>query len=75
MDATVKVTTIGNSLGIILSKELLAELKLEKGDTLHVSRTPDGIKLSPYDAEFAEQMKIARQMMREDRDVLRRLAE
>ena len=75
MDAEVKVTAIGNSLGIILSKDLIRELNLEKGDILHVSKTPDGIQLSPYDAEFAEQIRIARLVMKEDRDVLRRLAE
>ncbi|HEY6414410.1 MAG TPA: AbrB/MazE/SpoVT family DNA-binding domain-containing protein [Edaphobacter sp.] len=75
MANTVKLTTIGNSVGIVLSKEILAKLKVEKGDTLYVSETPDGIQLTPYDQDFADQMKAARSVMKENRDVLRRLAE
>ncbi len=72
---TVKVTTIGNSVGVVLPKEILAKLKIDKGDTLYVSETPEGIQLTPYDPDFADQMKAARQVMKENRDVLRRLAE
>jgi putative addiction module antidote len=75
MANTVKLTTIGNSVGIVLSKEILAKLNVEKGDTLYVSETPEGIQLTPYDQDFADQMKAARRVMRENRDVLRRLAE
>lgn len=70
-----KVTTIGNSTGIILPKELLEKLRIGKGDKLYVSETPSGIELSPYNTEFAEQMDIAESMMREDRNVLKKLAE
>ncbi len=75
MANTVKLTTIGNSVGIVLSKEILAKLNVEKGDTLYVSETPEGIQLTPYDQDFADQMKAARRVMKENRDVLRRLAE
>ena len=70
-----RVTTVGNSAGIVLPKELLARLRLEKGDTLYVTELPDGIKLQPYDPTFAEQMAVAEAVMREDRTVLRRLAD
>ncbi|MEL7421182.1 MAG: AbrB/MazE/SpoVT family DNA-binding domain-containing protein [Cyanobacteria bacterium J06555_3] len=70
-----KVTTIGNSTGVILPKELLAKLRIGRGDTLFVTETPRGVELSPYDAEFATQMEIAESIMREDRDVLKKLAE
>ena len=70
-----KVTTVGNSTGIILPKELLEKLRVSKGDNLFVTETPRGIELSPYDEEFARQMEIAESIMREDRDVLRKLAE
>jgi putative addiction module antidote len=69
-----KVTTIGNSAGVILPKELLARLRLEKGDELYALETPDGIRLTTYDPEFAKQMEVAEQVMREDRQVLRKLA-
>jgi putative addiction module antidote len=72
---TLKITAIGNSLGVILPKEVLAKLHVDKGDTLHVSETPDGFEIRPYDEKFARHMEAAEQIMREDRDVLRRLAE
>lgn len=75
MATTVKLTTIGNSTGIILPRELLEKLRVQKGDTLHVLETPNGIELSSFDPEFARQMDVAERVMREDRDVLRRLAE
>lgn len=73
--STVKLTTVGSSTGIVLPKELLERLRVTKGDILHVVETPRGIELSPYDPEFAEQMALAEEVMREDRNVLRKLAE
>lgn len=70
----IKVCRIGNSTGVILSKELLAHLRVEQGDELYVTETPEGIKLQPYDPEFARQMEVAEKVMREDRDLLRQLA-
>jgi putative addiction module antidote len=75
MNATVKVTTIGNSVGIVLPKEVLAELNVEKGDSLYISSAPDGVKLTAYDKEFSDEMKALNYVMRKHRDVLRRLAE
>ncbi|PHR57614.1 MAG: AbrB/MazE/SpoVT family DNA-binding domain-containing protein [Robiginitomaculum sp.] len=70
-----KVTTIGNSTGVILPKELLSKLRVQKGDKLFVSETPNGIELSSYNPEFARQMDAAEEIMRKDRDVLRKLAQ
>jgi putative addiction module antidote len=70
----VKLTAVGNSTGIVLPKEVLAKLRVAKGDELCLVETPDGIKLTPYDPEFAAQIEAAEQVMREDRDVLRALA-
>ena len=70
-----KVTTIGNSTGVVLPKEILQRLRVEKGDSLYVMETPNGIELVPYDPEFVEQMETAERVMREDRDVLKKLAE
>jgi putative addiction module antidote len=75
MTAIVKVTTIGNSTGIILSKEVLAKLRVEKGDQLFITETPSGIELSAYRPDFAAKIEVAKTIMRENRDVLRRLAE
>ena len=70
-----KITTVGTSAGVILPKELLARLRLEKGDELHALETPDGIRLTKYDPVFAAQMEVAERVMREDRDLLRKLAQ
>ena len=69
-----KLTQIGNSVGVILPKETLARLKVGKGDTLFVSETPDGISLTPHDPAFEAQMKAARDIMHKRRNVLRELA-
>ena len=70
-----KITTVGNSAGIVLPKELMARLRLEKGDALYATELPDGIKLSPFDPQLADQMEVAEKVMHEDRNVLRKLAE
>lgn len=70
-----KITTIGNSAGVILPKELLSRLRLGKGDELYALETPDGIKLTVFDPTLAEQMEVAEQVMREDRQVLHKLAQ
>ena len=69
-----KLTQIGNSIGVILPKEILARLKLSKGDVLHVTDTPDGVALTPYDPNFDEQLELGREFMREYRDTFRALA-
>jgi len=71
---TLKITQIGNSMGVILPKEVLARLKLEKGDTLFLTDAPGGVTLTPYDAAFESQMQSARQIMKSRRAVLRELA-
>jgi putative addiction module antidote len=70
-----KITTIGNSAGVILPKELLARLRLGKGDELYALETPDGVKLTVFDPTLAEQMEVAERVMREDRHVLHKLAQ
>jgi putative addiction module antidote len=69
-----KITQIGNSLGVILPKEVLARLKVEKGDQLFMTEAPDGYRVVNTDPNFAQQMKLAQQIMRKRRHVLRELA-
>ena len=57
---TIKLTTVGNSTGVVLPKEVLEKLRVSKGDVLHLVETPTGIELTPYDPEFAEQLAVAR---------------
>ncbi len=69
-----KLTQIGNSVGIILPKETAARLKLEKGDLVYLTESPDGYRLTPYDPVFEEQMQAALRIMKKRRNVLRALA-
>jgi putative addiction module antidote len=69
-----KITQIGNSLGLILPREILARLKLEKGDAVFLTDTPAGVALTPYSEEFETQMDAARVIMKARRNVLRELA-
>jgi len=72
---TLKVTTVGASSGVILNKEALAHLKVQKGDTLYLTEAPDGgYRLTPYDPAFERQMRLAEEIMHDDRDILRALA-
>jgi putative addiction module antidote len=70
-----KITTVGNSAGVVLPKEVLQHLRVDKGDTLYVLETHNGIELTAYNPDFAAQMELAERVMREDRDVLKKLAE
>lgn len=72
---TVKITTVGDSIGIVLPQELLDQLRVGSGDTLHVTQTPNGVELTPVDAEFANQLEVAKQVMQKRREVLKKLAE
>lgn len=69
-----KLTQIGNSVGVILPKEILARLHVEKGDTLHVSESPTGIHLSPFDPSIDEELEVGREFMKAYRDTFRALA-
>ncbi|WP_077035428.1 AbrB/MazE/SpoVT family DNA-binding domain-containing protein [Pelomonas sp. KK5] len=72
--SALKLTQIGNSVGVILPKDVLAKLKLEKGDTVYWTEMPNGIALTPYSSEFEAQMDAAREIMKRRRHVLRELA-
>ena len=72
---TAKVTTIGNSLGIVLPREILSRLRVDKGDLLFLVESPLGFELTPYQPDFVAQMQQAEQLMRSERDVLRLLVD
>jgi len=71
---TLKLTQIGNSVGLILPKELLARLKLEKGDTVFVTEAANGVNLSPYDPSLDEELALGHEFMHEYRDTFHQLA-
>ena len=74
MSTALKITQIGNSLGVILPRDILSRLRLEKGDTVHVVETPDGLKMLPYDPELGAQLALGREFMKEYRDTFHELA-
>lgn len=69
-----KLKNIGNSVGVIIPKEVLSRLGVGQGDTLYAIETPDGLRLSASDPVFEEQMEVARRIMKEHRAILRELA-
>lgn len=73
--ATVEIKKIGNSSGVILSKEVMARLNIAVGDEFSVSLTPEGgIRLTPRDPHFDKAMEIARRGMKRYRNALAELA-
>ncbi len=71
---TLKLTTIGTSTGLVIPKEMLTRLKVEKGDSLFAVETPDGYLLTPYDPAIEAQLEAGRRFMKEYRDTFRELA-
>jgi len=69
-----KITTIGNSLGIVLSKEILNKLHAEKGDELFFIETPNGYEIVSYDPEFEKQVMVAEKIRKKRKNLLRLLA-
>lgn len=71
---TLKLTQIGNSVGVILPKEVLSRLRLEKGQFVFLTETPDGLVLTPYDPALEDQIEAGRAFMRDFRDTFHQLA-
>ncbi|MCC6918241.1 MAG: AbrB/MazE/SpoVT family DNA-binding domain-containing protein [Alphaproteobacteria bacterium] len=69
-----KVTQIGNSLGVILPKDVIARLKVDKGDVLFVTELPGGVMLTAYDEKVDRQLRVGRDLMARYRETLRELA-
>ena len=69
-----KITSIGNSFSVILPKEVLARLKVEKGDHIFMTDAPDGMRVSPYSQTKEVQIKAGRQFMHDYRETFRELA-
>ncbi len=72
--AELKLIGIGNSVGVILPREMLVKLGLQKGDTVHAVETADGLRLTVADPDFEAQMAVARRLTKKWHNVLRELA-
>jgi len=69
-----KLTKIGNSVGAVFPKEVLARMRVDAGDVVYLTETPDGVRVTPYNPDFERQMPIADRVMKRRRAVLRELA-
>ena len=69
-----KITKIGNSLGVVLPKEALSRLKVDQGDSVFLTEAPDGYRITLYDEQLGIQLAEARDIMRKRRNALRELA-
>ena len=70
----IKIRKVGNSLGATIPKEVLEKLRVSEGDTVFVTETPDGVKLSAYDPEFEQAMAIYKQGSHKYRNAMKELA-
>ena len=75
MATTAKITKVGNSSALIIPREIMQKLNLAQGDSLSISETSEGVLLTPYDEKKARQLEMARKIMRENRNMLKKLAE
>jgi putative addiction module antidote len=70
-----KLRKIGNSVGIVFPKEVLARLQVEAGDMLCVTDAADGsLRLTATSPEFTRQMEAVHDVVRRYRHTLRELA-
>ena len=69
-----KVTQIGNSLGVVLPRDVLSDLNVDRGDKLFLTRSPEGFRITKSDPDFEFKMSRAREIMKRRHNVLRELA-
>jgi len=69
-----KITKVGNSSGLLLPKEAMAKLRVEPGDTVYLTESPDGFRITTYDPDFERQLAVMRKVAKKRKNVLRELA-
>lgn len=70
-----KVRKFGNSLGVILPKDVIRRLGAAEGQTMLLTETPEGtFRLTPPNPEFEKKMSKAQDIMGRYRNTLRVLA-
>ena len=75
MNMPLKLVKVGNSTGVVVPREMLARLRVSQGDSIYLSEAPDGYRISATNPDFEKKMALAEKIMREDRDILRVLAQ
>ena len=73
--AVLKLTSVGTSTGVVVPKEMLKHLNLEKGDMVHATQTHEGYLLTPYDPKVQKQLEHGRRFMKQYRETFQALAE
>jgi len=71
---SLKVTRIGNSLGVVLPREIIADLNVEKGDRLYLTKSPEGYRITRSDPDFERRMALARRITSRRHNALRELS-
>ena len=75
MIVELKLRKVGNSVGVVLPKKVLAYLNADEGDTVSVTEAADGsLRLSPAKADVRRQMDVVQDVMKRYRHTLRELA-
>lgn len=75
MNMPLKLVKMGNSAAVVVPREMLARLRVGLGDSIYLSEAPDGYRLTATNPDFEKKMALAETIMREDRDILRILAQ
>lgn len=70
---SLKIIRIGNSLGVVLPREIIADLNVEKGDRLYLTRSPEGYRITRSDPEFERRVALARRIISKRHNALREL--
>ena len=71
---SLKLTKIGNSVGAVFPREVLARMHVDAGDTVFLTEAPGGMRVTPYSPDFERQMTVAERVMKKRRAVLRELS-
>jgi putative addiction module antidote len=69
-----KLRKVGTGYGVLLPKRVVENLNISVGDDLELTETENGIELSPFDPEFAEQVEAFRRTRRHHRNSFRELS-
>lgn len=74
MGAKLKVRKIGNSVGLILPKEVAEQLHVGEDDAVHYVVDANGLHVTPFDPDFEAAMEAFAETRRKYRNALRALA-
>ena len=72
--AVLKLTSVGNSTGIVIPKEMLERLKVGEGDELFAIETPVGYLLTTHGPDVEEELRLGREFMSKYRETFKALA-